>query len=109
MNFSLGKHLRFIDSFQFMSSSLDKLVKNLSDEAYKTRVQCRGVHIDEKKRVFILMTSWTVLERLIKENCLKRGFLQFVEQSEYQKVLEKQIINILKSLIKANHQNILRI
>ena len=29
------------------------------------------------------MTSWTVLKRLIKENCLKRGFLKFVEQSEY--------------------------
>ena len=36
MNFTLGKHLRF--SFQFMSSSLDKLVENLSDEAFKASV-----------------------------------------------------------------------
>ena len=28
----LGKNLVFIDSMQFMNSSLDKLVKNLSDE-----------------------------------------------------------------------------
>ena len=29
MAFMLGKHLKFIDSFQFMSTSLDKLVSNL--------------------------------------------------------------------------------
>ena len=30
MAFFLGKHLKFIDSFQFMSSSLESLVKNIS-------------------------------------------------------------------------------
>ena len=29
----LGKHLVFIDSLQFMSSSLDKLVSNLPNDA----------------------------------------------------------------------------
>ena len=35
MVFMLGNHLTFIDSFQFMSSSLDKSVSNLLDEALK--------------------------------------------------------------------------
>ena len=35
MAFFLGKNLVFIDSMQFMNSSLDKLVKNFSDEDFK--------------------------------------------------------------------------
>ena len=35
MAFFLNKNLVFIDSMQFMNSTLDKLVKNLSDEGFK--------------------------------------------------------------------------
>ena len=35
MAFMLGNHLTFLDSFQFMSSSLDKLVSNLLIESFK--------------------------------------------------------------------------
>ena len=39
MAFFLGRDLVFIDSMQFMNSSLDKLVKNLSDEDFKCLVK----------------------------------------------------------------------
>ena len=39
MAFFLGRNLVFIDSMQFMNSSLDKLVKNLSDEDFKYLVK----------------------------------------------------------------------
>ena len=39
MAFFLNKNLVFIDGTQFMNSSLDKLVKNLSDEDFKYLVE----------------------------------------------------------------------
>ena len=39
MAFLLGKNLVFIDDMKFMNSSLDKLVKNLSDEDFKYLVK----------------------------------------------------------------------
>ena len=47
--FMLGNHLVFFDSFQFMSSSLDNLIKNLPDEAFKYTKQ------EFKKEQFNLM------------------------------------------------------
>ena len=37
MAFILNKNLVFIDSMQFMNSSLEKLVKSLSDNDFKGR------------------------------------------------------------------------
>ena len=38
----MNKNLVFIDSMQFMNSSLDKLVKNMSDEDFKFLVEKFG-------------------------------------------------------------------
>ena len=35
MNFSINNKLNFIDSFKFLSSSLDSLVKNLAKDDFK--------------------------------------------------------------------------
>ena len=42
MAFFLGKNLVFIDSMLFMNSSLDELVKNLSQEDFKYLVEGFG-------------------------------------------------------------------
>ena len=55
MAFMLGNHLTFLDSFQFMSSSLENLVKNLPDEAFKFTSKAFK---NERKKESILMIIW---------------------------------------------------
>ena len=52
ISFSIGKHIQFIDSFQFMSSSLDKLSANLSQFFYTERETDGDCEILKKKGVY---------------------------------------------------------
>lgn len=59
----LDNHLTFIDSFQFMSTNLEKLVSNLPKVSLKyTSQKFKGDKLDlMSKKEFIHMTSWTAL------------------------------------------------
>ena len=50
MAFMLGNHLIFIDSFQFMSSSLERLVSNLPIESLKYTPNCSNVVIKKGEK-----------------------------------------------------------
>ena len=55
MAFFLGKNLVFIDSMQFMNSSLDKLVKNLVDKDFKYLVKefsCENLELLKQKDAY---------------------------------------------------------
>ena len=54
LSFSIGKHLKFIDSFQFMSQSLDKLSSNLpKDKFIYTESETDGdLELMKKKGVY---------------------------------------------------------
>ena len=70
MAFMLGNHLTFIDSFQFMSSSLDKLVSNLPRESLKytsKEFQDKKLELMSQKGVY-LMTTWTVSRNSMNPN-----------------------------------------
>ena len=70
MAFMLGNHLMFIDSFQFMSFSLDKLVNNLpKDDLIHGSKVFKGKKLDlMSKKVCIHTTLWIVSKSSIKLN-----------------------------------------
>ena len=70
MAFMLGNHLTFIDSFQFMNSSLHKLVNNLpKDHLIYTWEVFKGKKLNlMSKKVCIHTTLWIVSKSSIKLN-----------------------------------------
>ena len=61
MAFMLGKHLFFIDSYQFMSSSLDGLVSNLPDDAFKYTSE----DIKDNQKLNLMKQMGVYLEKMI--------------------------------------------
>ena len=73
MAFTINKNLVFIDSKQFMNSSLEKLVKTLSDKDFKylsEEFNTKETKLVKNKKGSILMNTWTVLKDFLKINYL---------------------------------------
>ena len=64
MAFTINKNLVFIDSMQFLNSSLDALVNNLSDNDFKYFSQEFSDNLSElvKQKGVYGMNKWTVLK-----------------------------------------------
>lgn len=80
MAFTLGYNLIFLDSFQFISSSLDKLVINLPKKALKyTSEVCKGKALDLTSKKGVYPYDYTdSFEKFIKtELRLKKNFTAF--------------------------------
>ena len=75
----LGKHLIFLDSFQFMSSSLDRLANNLPDKEYKYTSE---VFKDGQFKIMQHIT-WTALISLMKNYQEKMNFTVFFKMCTY--------------------------
>ena len=74
MAFTINRNIIFIDSMQFMKSSLDSLVNNLINKDFKYLSEEYSGKLLKlvKKKVCILMSIWTVLKDLMKINYLIR-------------------------------------
>ena len=87
MAFMLGNHLVFLDSFQFMSSSLDNLIKNLPDEAFKYTKQ------GFKKEQFELMKQKGIYPYDHMDSFDKFNETKLPEQQHFYSILNNEHIS----------------
>ena len=72
MTFFWNKNLVFIDSMQFMNSSLEQLIRNLADDDFKyltKEFSSKNLKLLRQKEL-IHTSTWTVLKDLMKKDCL---------------------------------------
>ena len=76
MNFAVNNKLRFIDSFQFLSSSLDSLVKNLNKDNFKYLSQEFNIYVLDivKQKEFHPYEYMSDFEKLKEELPCKEKF-----------------------------------
>ena len=87
MAFMLGNHLVFLDSFQFMSSSLDNLVKKLPDEAFKYTKQ------EFKKEQFNLMKQKGIYPYDHMDSFDRFNETQLPEKQDFYSILNNEHIS----------------
>ena len=112
MAFTVNKNLIFIDSMQFMNSSLDSLVKNLMDEDFKylsEEFSGKFLEIVKEKGVYPYeyMDSFkTFSENKLPEKCTFFSSLkdQRISEKDYEKA--KIIWNVFKMKTLGDYQNL---
>ena len=87
MAFMLGSHLLFLDSFQFMSSSLDNLAKNLPDEAFKFTKQ------EFKNEQFNLMKQKGIYPYDYMDSFKRFNETQLPEKQDFYSILNNEHIS----------------
>ena len=95
MAFFLGKNLIFIDSMQFMNSSLDKLVKNLSDEDFKYLVKEFGSENLEilKQKGSYPYRYMNSIERFNEEKlCARKCLFNSTKKERLMKMVKYQMV-----------------
>ena len=77
MSFNINNKLAFIDSFQFLSSLLDSLVKNLSKDNFKYLSQEFGSDVLDlvKQKGFYPYEYMSSFEKLKKDFQAKKSFI----------------------------------
>ena len=95
MAFTINDNLPFIDSMQFMNSSLDALVKNSSDNDFKYLSQNFSgdlLELVKQKGVCPFVSIWTVFKKFSEVKLLDR--CKFVSSLKMN-VLVKKTIHML--------------
>ena len=76
---------------QFMNSTLEKLVKNLSDNDFKylaKEFDSKNLEL-LKQKMLILMSTWTVLKDLLKKNYLIKNVFTASQKTEQLMIMGK--------------------
>ena len=95
MNFSINNKLMFIDRFQFLSSSLDSLVKNLSKDGFKNMRQEFDNNVLDlvKQERFYLYWYMSDFEKFKEKLRCKEKFYSLLTGKE---ISEKEYDHVLK-------------
>ena len=95
MNFSINNKLMFIDRFQFLSSSLDSLVKNLSKDGFKYMRQEFDNNVLDlvKQERFYLYWYMSDFEKFKEKLRCKEKFYSLLTGKE---ISEKEYDHVLK-------------
>ena len=95
MNFSINNKLIFIDRFQFLSSSLDSLVKNLSKDDFKYMSQEFDNNVLDlvKRERFYLYWCMSDFEKFKEKLRCKEKFYSLLTGKE---IREKEYDRVLK-------------